>query len=108
MVCCKEEATPLSSLSRGSLGCRDFGAKLDTATNDAIVVDICVDGRIHEVSSRIGLPGMCCEGASILRIVLRMRVTWELVVEVVIVGWVFSKFRIVVRGCEIDGRSCAP
>ena len=98
----------MSSLSRGSLSCRDFGTKLNTATNDAAVVDVCTDGRIHEVSSRIGLPGMCCEGASILRIVLRIRVTWELVVEVVIARWVFSKFRIVARGCEIDGRSCAP
>lgn len=108
LVCCKEEATSLDSLARGGLSCGDFWTELDTATNDASVVSGYGGGEVFEVGSRIGLPGVRCEGASVLRIVLRFRVARKGIAEIVITGCILPEDRIVLGWRDINGSSCSP
>lgn len=102
LVSCEEEATSIHSLSRCSFSWRDFRSELDTTTNDTAILGGCVERRIFEISSRIGLASMRCERAS----VLRRWVAWKGVAEIVVARFVCPKVGVVVGWREIDGCSC--
>lgn len=66
LVCCEEEATALDGLAGFCFCGGNFGSELDTATDNAVVGDVCVDGWTFKIGSRVGLPGVSGEGASVL------------------------------------------
>ena len=80
----------------------DFGSKLNTATEDTAIVDVQIERWTFEIVSRIGFPGVRCEGAS----VLRLWVVRKGVVEVIVALWIRSESLVVGQWREIDGGSC--
>lgn len=56
---------------------------------------------VLEIGPWIGLAGVCCEGASILCLLIIR----EVVAEVVVLGWVSASGRIIFGWEDIDGRS---
>ena len=103
LVCSEEEAASVDRLPRCMFSWSDFRAKLDTTTNDTAVLGGGFYWRIFEIRSRVSLPGMRGEGAS----VLRRWVIREGVAEVVILLFVIRNGKVIFEGCEIDGCSCA-
>ena len=82
---------------------RDFGAELDAAAEDTAVLGRGADGWVFEIGSGVGLSGMCCEGASVLRgLIVR-----EVVAEIVVLVLVLRDGRIIFGGGKVDGCSCA-
>ena len=103
LVCCEEETTSVDRLAGRMLGRRNFGAELDTATDDTVVVGVNRGFQIFEIGSRVCLSGMRREGAS----VLCGWIVGEVVTEIVVLFRVMRDDKVVFCGGEIDGCSCA-
>ena len=103
LVCGEEETTSVDRLAGRMLGRCNFGAELDAAPDDTVVVDVCTDWRVFEIRSRVCLSSMRREGAS----VLCFWIVGEGVTEIVVLFRVIRDSKVVFCGGEIDGCSCA-
>ena len=92
----------MDSLSRFSFSWSDFRSELDTTADDTAILG--GRAKIFEIGPRIGLPGVRCEGASVLRCL----VVWKRVAEIVVAGRVCPEIGVVLRWREIDRCSCTP
>ena len=104
-IASEKKSASLDRFVPGSFGCGDFRSELDAATDDT--ARFSGNGaywrrQVLEVGSGVGLAGMCCEGAS----VLRLGIVRESVTEVVVKLWIGAADGIVFHWVYIDGCSC--